>query len=57
MALPPVVVGLVVAIMLWRSGPLGDLAPDLYAHRHHHRADGYRRARCHRIDRCRAGSA
>jgi tungstate transport system permease protein len=25
MALPPVVVGLVVAIMLWRSGPLGDL--------------------------------
>lgn len=24
MALPPVVVGLVVAIMLWRSGPLGD---------------------------------
>lgn len=25
MALPPVVVGLVVSIMLWRSGPLGDL--------------------------------
>ena len=25
MALPPVVVGLVVAITLWRSGPLGDL--------------------------------
>ncbi|MCC7512055.1 MAG: ABC transporter permease subunit [Anaerolineae bacterium CFX3] len=25
MALPPVVVGLVVAMMLWRSGPLGDL--------------------------------
>jgi len=25
MGLPPVVVGLVVAIMLWRSGPLGDL--------------------------------
>lgn len=25
MALPPVVVGLVVAIALWRSGPLGDL--------------------------------
>src|ERR1044072_4717240 len=25
MALPPVVVGLVVAILLWRSGPLGDL--------------------------------
>ena len=25
MALPPVVVGLVVAIFLWRSGPLGDL--------------------------------
>ena len=25
MALPPVVVGLVVALMLWRSGPLGDL--------------------------------
>jgi len=25
MALPPVVVGLVVAIMLWRSGPLGSL--------------------------------
>ena len=25
MALPPVVVGLVVAIMLWRSGPLGNL--------------------------------
>ncbi len=25
MALPPVVVGLVVAIVLWRSGPLGDL--------------------------------
>jgi tungstate transport system permease protein len=25
MALPPVVVGLVVAIMLWRSGPLGEL--------------------------------
>jgi tungstate transport system permease protein len=25
MALPPVVVGLVVAISLWRSGPLGDL--------------------------------
>ena len=25
MALPPVVVGLVVAIMLWRSGPLGGL--------------------------------
>ncbi len=25
MALPPVVVGLFVAIMLWRSGPLGDL--------------------------------
>ena len=24
MALPPVVVGLVVAMMLWRSGPLGD---------------------------------
>jgi len=26
MALPPVVVGLVVAMMLWRSGPLGDLS-------------------------------
>ncbi len=26
MALPPVVVGLVVAFMLWRSGPLGDLS-------------------------------
>lgn len=25
MALPPVVVGLVVSILLWRSGPLGDL--------------------------------
>lgn len=25
MGLPPVVVGLIVAIMLWRSGPLGDL--------------------------------
>ena len=25
MALPPVVVGLVVAMMLWRSGPFGDL--------------------------------
>src|SRR3972149_4491892 len=25
MALPPVVVGLVVAMSLWRSGPLGDL--------------------------------
>ena len=25
MALPPVVVGLLVAILLWRSGPLGDL--------------------------------
>jgi tungstate transport system permease protein len=25
MALPPVVVGLFVAVMLWRSGPLGDL--------------------------------
>ena len=25
MALPPVVVGLVVAMLLWRSGPLGDL--------------------------------
>ncbi len=25
MGLPPVVVGLVIAIMLWRSGPLGDL--------------------------------
>lgn len=25
MALPPVVVGLVVAMMLWRNGPLGDL--------------------------------
>ena len=25
MALPPVVVGLVVALMLWRSGPLGEL--------------------------------
>jgi len=25
MALPPVVVGLVVAMTLWRSGPLGDL--------------------------------
>jgi len=25
MALPPVVVGLVVALMLWRSGPFGDL--------------------------------
>lgn len=25
MALPPVVVGLVVAMMLWRSGPLGDM--------------------------------
>ncbi len=25
MALPPVVVGLVVALLLWRSGPLGDL--------------------------------
>jgi tungstate transport system permease protein len=25
MALPPVVVGLMVSIMLWRSGPLGDL--------------------------------
>src|SRR5574342_72650 len=25
MALPPVVVGLVVAMMLWRSGPLGEL--------------------------------
>ena len=25
MGLPPVVVGLVVAMMLWRSGPLGDL--------------------------------
>src|SRR5688572_31184463 len=25
MALPPVVVGLVVAISLWRSGPFGDL--------------------------------
>ena len=26
MALPPVVVGLVVAFVLWRSGPLGDLS-------------------------------
>ena len=26
MALPPVVVGLVVAFALWRSGPLGDLS-------------------------------
>lgn len=26
MGLPPVVVGLVIAILLWRSGPLGDLA-------------------------------
>src|SRR5512142_3510040 len=25
MALPPVVAGLVVSLMLWRSGPLGDL--------------------------------
>ena len=25
MGLPPVVVGLVVAVLLWRSGPLGDL--------------------------------
>ena len=25
MGLPPVVVGLVIAILLWRSGPLGDL--------------------------------
>ena len=25
MALPPVVVGLIVAVMLWRTGPLGDL--------------------------------
>ena len=25
MGLPPVVVGLIIAIMLWRSGPLGDL--------------------------------
>ena len=25
MGVPPVVVGLVVAILLWRSGPLGDL--------------------------------
>ena len=26
MGLPPVVVGLIVAIMLWRSGPLGQLS-------------------------------
>jgi len=25
MALPPVVAGLAIALMLWRSGPLGDL--------------------------------
>jgi tungstate transport system permease protein len=27
MGLPPVVVGLFVAMMLWRSGPLGDMRP------------------------------
>ena len=56
MALPPVVVGLVVAIMLWRSGPLGESAFDLHTHCHHHCTDGNLRACCYGIDCCGARS-
>ena len=49
MALPPVVVGLFVAFMLWRSGPLGDIdliyTPGRDGHRRgHHRDPGHPRA-------------
>ena len=43
MALPPVVVGLIVAMTLWRSGPLGGFTADLHTHCHHHRADDHLR--------------
>ena len=39
MALPPVVVGLFVAIMLWRTGPLGQLHLLYSPRRYHHRPD------------------
>ena len=55
MALPPVVVGLVVAMTLWRSGPLGDLRSDLHPCCYYHRADGHRRARCDGTYRRRLG--
>jgi len=45
MALPPVVVGLAVAMTLWRFSLY------LYTNRHHHCTDHYRRAGCERADR------
>ena len=35
MGLPPVVVGLFVTILLWRSGPFGELGDPLHAGGHH----------------------
>ncbi len=56
MALPPVVVGLVVAMTLWRSGPLGDLKL-IYTHcRHHHCTDDHFRACSHGTHRSGARS-
>ena len=48
MGLPPVIVGLMVAIMLWRSGPLG-VPPHLHADCDDHRSDRHRSAHRHGV--------